>query len=148
LLELAGYSTLVGFFISFAFLFGEFYFVRRHPMFKIVFGSLIGSLLIVSTIIMSTVASVGIGTLAGVRLTAASTMSFVLSVGFAVEYSVHIVVRFLHADSSYRTGFDRVHYTSKSRIGIHRNHFHCAAHSAFYIPRKKLTVSQLLFFCA
>jgi hypothetical protein len=114
LLELAGYSTLLGFIISFTFLFGEFYFERRHPMLKILFGSLIGSLLIVITIIMSTVASVGIGVLAGIRLTAASTMSFVLSVGFTVEYSVHIVVRFLRADSSHKTGFDRVHHTSKS----------------------------------
>ena len=38
-------------------------------------------------------------------------MSFVLSVGFAVEYSVHIVARFLKADSQLETGLDRVKYT-------------------------------------
>ena len=38
-------------------------------------------------------------------------MSFVLSVGFAVEYSVHIVARFLRADSTYETGLERVKYT-------------------------------------
>jgi len=38
-------------------------------------------------------------------------MSFVLSVGFAVEYSVHIVTRFIRADMKYETGLDRVKHT-------------------------------------
>ena len=38
-------------------------------------------------------------------------MAFVLSVGFAVEYSVHIVARFLKADIQLETGLDRVKYT-------------------------------------
>jgi predicted RND superfamily exporter protein len=38
-------------------------------------------------------------------------MAFVLSVGFAVEYSVHIVARFLKADIRLETGLDRVKYT-------------------------------------
>lgn len=38
-------------------------------------------------------------------------MAFVLSVGFAVEYSVHIVTRFLKADLQLETGLERVKYT-------------------------------------
>lgn len=37
-------------------------------------------------------------------------MSFVLSVGFAVEYSVHITARFLRAPLQFNTGLERVRY--------------------------------------
>jgi hypothetical protein len=37
-------------------------------------------------------------------------MSFVLSVGFAVEYSVHIVARWLLANASFKTSLERVEH--------------------------------------
>jgi hypothetical protein len=112
LLELSGLSLLVGFIISFVFLFGKFYFEKRHTLSRIITGSLLGALLIVGTMILSLVAVVGISILCGVSLTGFSNMSFVLSVGFAVEYSVHIVARFLRADMAHKTGLDRIKYTS------------------------------------
>jgi predicted RND superfamily exporter protein len=69
--------------------------------------------MIALTMILSLVGVVGLNILAGVSLTGVSNMTFVLSVGFTVEYSVHIVVRFLRADMSHNNALDRVRYTSK-----------------------------------
>jgi hypothetical protein len=46
---------------------------------------------------------IGLSVLADVSLSGFSNMSFVPSVGFAVEYSVHIVARWLRADNSMAT---------------------------------------------
>merc|ERR1712038_1953478 len=54
---------------------------------------------------------IGISILAGVNLTAFSNMAFVLSIGFTVEYSVHVVHRFLSAPNSLGNAEDRVIYT-------------------------------------
>jgi predicted RND superfamily exporter protein len=78
---------------------------------KIFLGSLVGALLIALTIIMSLVTVVGLSILANVSLTGFSNMSFVLSVGFAVEYSVHIVARWLRADMTITSSLDRVKQT-------------------------------------
>jgi predicted RND superfamily exporter protein len=111
LVELGAYAIASGFFISFLFLFGKMYFEKRHARSKVFWGSLIGALLIAVTMILSLVTVVGLSVLAGVSLTGFSNMSFVLSVGFAVEYSVHIVQRWLRADLSHESGIDRVKYT-------------------------------------
>jgi hypothetical protein len=110
LIELSGYSTLVGFVISFLFLFATFMHENIHSTAKIFIGSLMGSALIVVTIVASLITVIGLSILAGVNLTGFSNMSFVLSVGFAVEYSVHIVARWLRADTHY-VGIERVRYT-------------------------------------
>lgn len=130
LVELGGYSILVGFMIAFVFLVTKLSLERRHPGGKVFVGSLIGALLIALTIILTLVSVVGLSILAGVSLTGFSNMSFVLSVGmfyrsfrcdhllslsclpgFAVEYAVHIVARWLRADMSYVTSFARVEQT-------------------------------------
>jgi len=110
-LELSGYSTVTGFVIAFLFLFGKLYSEGLYGIQKIFFGSLIGALLIALTIIMSLTTVAGLSILAGVHLTGFSNMSFVLSVGFAVEYRVHILSRWLSADEKYKTSLDRVKYT-------------------------------------
>jgi predicted RND superfamily exporter protein len=109
--ELGGYSTLVGFFISFVFLFTKLSIEGLYSRRKIFFGSLIGAGLIAMTIILTLISVVGLSVLAGVSLTGFSNMSFVLSVGFAVEYSVHIIARWLRANSSYSTSLSRVQFT-------------------------------------
>lgn len=68
-------------------------------------------MLITATILMSLTAVIGLSVLADVSLTGFSIMSFVLSVGFAVEYSVHIVARWLRADNSMTTSLERVKHT-------------------------------------
>jgi len=105
------YTTVTGFAIAFVFLFGKLSFEKRYAQSKIFVGSLIGACLITVTIILSLVTVVGISILSDVSLTGFSNMSFVLSVGFAVEYSVHIVSRWLRAPLSIETGLDRVKHT-------------------------------------
>jgi predicted RND superfamily exporter protein len=54
---------------------------------------------------------IGLSVLAGVNLTAFSDMSFVLSVGFAVEYAVHVVHRVIKAPMHLVSAFERVEHT-------------------------------------
>lgn len=111
LVELGGYSTAVGFAISFLFLLVKIGTDKHHPIGKVFVGSLIGSLLIAVTIVLSLISVIGLSVLADVSLTGFSNMSFVLSVAFSVEYTVHIVSRWLRADLNYDTGYERVDYT-------------------------------------
>jgi predicted RND superfamily exporter protein len=92
-------------------LFGKLSFEGRHNKGKIFWGSLVGALLITATILTSLVAVIGLSALADVSLTGFSNMSFVLSVGFAVEYSVHIVARWIRADNRMTTSIERVKHT-------------------------------------
>jgi len=110
-MELASYATAVGFAIAFAFLFFKLKFENRFPIKKVFFGSAVGALLIAVTMILSLVAVIGLSILSGVNLTGFSNMSFVLSVGFAVEYSVHVVSRWLRAPLTEKTALQRVDYT-------------------------------------
>jgi hypothetical protein len=111
LVELGSYAIASGFVIAFLFLFVKLSFEKRHAQSKVFCGSLIGASLIAVTMILSLVTVVGLSVLADVSLTGFSNMSFVLSVGFAVEYSVHIVQRWLRADLSHQSGIDRVKHT-------------------------------------
>jgi hypothetical protein len=109
--EIAGISVAVGFGVSFLFLLVKLLSEKHHSLSKIVVGSLVGSFLIAVTTILSLVAVSGLSVLFDVPFTGFSTMSFVLSVGFAVEYSVHVVARWLRARSDLTTSIDRVEYT-------------------------------------
>lgn len=113
-MRLSLFAIIAGFGIAFVFLFGKFFSERLYGIRKVFWGSLIGALIITVTIVLSLVTVAGLSILTGVSLTGFSNMSFVLSVGFAVEYSVHIVARWLRADLAHNTGLDRVRYTSKS----------------------------------
>merc|ERR1712137_775226 len=89
-LLLAGGAAIgLGFFVAFLFLFIKLKHEKKHTTGKIFMGSVAGSLLITVTTALSLVPVVGLSVLAGVSFTAFSDMSFVLSVGFAVEYSTH-----------------------------------------------------------
>lgn len=92
LVELGGYSTLVGFAIAFIFLVTKLGLERRHPGGKIVAGSLVGALLIAVTIILTLVSVVGLSVLADVSLTGFSNMSFVLSVGTYCHSFYHAII--------------------------------------------------------
>lgn len=110
LLEIAGSSVAVGFAVALLFLLVQLSSEGNHDQAKIAGGSLVGALLITAAMVLSLVSVVGLSVLAGVNLTGFSIMSFVLSVGFVVEYAVHIVSRWLHAPSSLDNAADRVHY--------------------------------------
>lgn len=109
LVEISGASVLIGFGISWVFLAGKLFSDRRHGAVKVLTGSLVGAMLIAATCFFCLVSVVGISILSGVSMTAFSIMSFVLSVGFAVEYSVHIVARWLRSDQE--SALDRVEQT-------------------------------------
>ena len=70
-----------------------------------------GALLIAVTTILSLVAVSGLSALFDVSFTGFSIMSFVLSVGFSVEYSVHVVARWLRASPDLKSSLERVEYT-------------------------------------
>lgn len=112
LVQLICASIAVGFGVAGLFLFvqlknsGE-----SHSTSKIMLASLTGATLIAMTCILCVIPVVGISILAGVNLTAFSNMAFVLSIGFAVEYSVHVVHRFLTAPNRFENAEDRVMYT-------------------------------------
>lgn len=113
LVEIAGFSALVGFLVAWVFLFARVGFfdsrdVGKGNAFMI---SVFGAFLIVVTILLSLTCVIGLSILSGVSLTGFSNMSFVLSTAFSVEYSVHIVSKYITADPShYKTSLERVQY--------------------------------------
>jgi len=78
---------------------------------KTVLASVVGGFLISLTCILCLIPVIGLSVLANVNLTAFSNMAFVLSVGFAVEYSVHVVHRFLSAPVWITSAAERVNHT-------------------------------------
>jgi hypothetical protein len=111
LLELSGFAILAGFAIAFVFLFAKLLSENNHPTGKVFLGTLVGALLIASTMIITLTTVVGFSVFADVNLTAFSNMSFVLSVGFCVEYTVHIISRWMRASNEHSNSLDRVHFT-------------------------------------
>lgn len=86
-------------------------FEGHNPVFKVLKGTFVGAALIACTMLMTLSTVVGVSVLAGVNLTGFSNMSFVLSVGFTVEYTVHIISRWMRASNEHPTSLDRVHFT-------------------------------------
>ena len=110
LLESAWSSVTIGFGVSWVFLFFLLFIEKEHPVIKIFLGSLAGASLIGITCVLSIIAVIGLSSLANVSLTAFSVMSFILSIGFVVEYSVHITHRFITAPLSFSTSIERVEH--------------------------------------
>jgi hypothetical protein len=108
--EVAGYAVGIGFVIAFLFLLVTFSVEKHVGSSKIIIGSFAGAFLIAVTTVLSLVSVAGLSVLAGVNLTGFSNMSMVLSVGFSVEYSVHVVTRWLRADASL-VGIQRIEHT-------------------------------------
>lgn len=109
LVEISGASVLIGFAISLIFFACQLFKDGQYPLWQVLLGSLVGAMIIAATCFFCLVAVVGLSIISGVSLTAFSIMSFVLSVGFAVEYSVHIVSRWLCSDRD--SALDRVEQT-------------------------------------
>jgi len=110
LIEASAAAIGVGFCVAFIFLFGTLKHDGEHSNKKILAGSALGATLIAMTTLISLVAVVGISVLLEVNMTAFSGMSYLLSVGFAVEYSVHIVHRYIKAPLSLHSPVERVEY--------------------------------------
>jgi len=110
LTEISTSAVIVGFAVAVMVLFLMLHFEGYHSTGKNVTGALVGGFLIALTTVLSLVATVGLSVLVDVNLTGFSIISFVLSVGFSVEYSVHVVSRWLLADNDAKTSLDRVDY--------------------------------------
>jgi hypothetical protein len=110
LVEASAAAIGVGFLVAFGFLLAKLKQEGQHSNSKIFAGSLMGALLIALTCIISLVSVVGISVLVGVSITAFSGMSFLLSIGFAIEYSVHVVHRYIKAPQSLNSPVERVEY--------------------------------------
>jgi len=111
LIELTTVSTAVGFFVAWMFLFVKIVSEKRHALSKVFWGTLGAACFIALTIIIGLVAVIGLSVLADVNVTGFSNVSFVLSVAFSVEYSVHVVSRWLRAPNSIVSSVNRVEYT-------------------------------------
>ena len=111
LMELSGYATLAGFCIAAIFLFARISYEKNHGTGQILIGSVIGAALIAVAIIMTLVSVIGLSILVNVNLTGFSNLAFILSVGFAVEYAVHIVSRWMRCNMSFTTSLERVEHT-------------------------------------
>lgn len=105
-----GLGIGIGFAVSFLFLFIMLMREKEHSNNKILCGSLLGSFLIALTILLSFVPVVGISVRAGVKVTAFAVMSYLLSISFVVEYSVHIIHRYMKAPSALKNPVERVEY--------------------------------------
>jgi len=113
LLESVWLSVIIGFGVSWIFLFCMLLANKKHSTKKILYGSFTGAILIALTCILSVITVTGLSALADVSLTAFSMMSFILSIGFVVEYSVHITHRFITAPLSYQSSSQRLEYAMK-----------------------------------
>lgn len=104
-------TVAVGFGVSTLFLFVDIYFVSNHSLCKVIGGSVFGGAIIGTMCALSITVVIGLSSLLKVNLTAFSVMSFVLSVGFVVEYAVHITHRFLMAPSNLKSAVSRVEHS-------------------------------------
>jgi len=112
LIECTGYAWLIGFAVAFCFLYVKIHMESNHNAGKVLCGSLIGAALIALTIGFSLVSVIGLSCwIASVNLTGFSNIGFSLSIAFVVEYSVHIVSRWLRTDASIVSSMDRVENT-------------------------------------
>lgn len=117
LIILVGSSVAVAFLVATIFLFMELNPANESfTIGKRFFASLIGGVIIAITIVICLIPIMGISMWANVNLTAFSNMSFALSIGFATEYSVHIIHRFLAAPISLQSAEKRVEYSMRFLI--------------------------------
>jgi len=108
---IAASAVAVGFGVSFLFLLIEALTAdaqTKPPLPQIIFSSFMGALMIMFTCAFSVYCVVGFCGLAEVKLCGFSAMSYLMAIGFAVEYSVHITHRYLIAP--YKEARDRLDY--------------------------------------
>jgi len=114
LLKICGYAVLAGVVVSQLFMLGDLLCGANSISTKSCpskfLASWIGGLLIGLVCAMSLVTVIGLSTLLGVNLTVFSIMSYMMSVGYAVEYSVHIVHRFMTAPVELENSLERAQF--------------------------------------
>merc|ERR1712139_315243 len=97
LMLIGGLSILAGFVVSVGFVFSELCFSQQGTCVKRLIASVLGGLLIAVVSAVSLLTVVGFCGLAQIQLSGFTAMSCVMSTGLAVEYSVHVVHRYIEA---------------------------------------------------
>merc|ERR1712176_469888 len=97
-------SILAGFAIAFIFIFMELSLGQRGTCPRRLLASGLGALLIAVVSAASLFAVVGLCSLARIQLSGFTAMSCVMSIGLVVEYSVHVIHRFLEAPQGTAVG--------------------------------------------
>mmetsp|Transcript_43275 Transcript_43275/g.101796 ORF Transcript_43275/g.101796 Transcript_43275/m.101796 type:complete len:1177 (+) Transcript_43275:59-3589(+) len=112
LFSIAGFTVCAGWVVGFLFLLCELSIETRGTLCARICVSMTGAFLISLMSMMSLGVTVGFCAWNGVKMSGFTAMSCVLSIGFSVEYSVHIVHRFLEAPKNTRT--ERMDYAMQS----------------------------------
>lgn len=144
MLIIGGFSILVGFIISFGFLFTGLSFSRRGTCLKRLITSGLGALLIAGISAASLMTVVGFCGLAGIQLSGFTAISCVMSTGLAVEYSVHVVHRFLEAPPG--TAVERVDHAMQWLFSPSAMAFLTSAVSVLMMAFSEFRFVRLYFF--
>jgi hypothetical protein len=144
MLTIGGLSIAAGFVISFAFIFMELSFSHRGTCLKRLFASGLGALLIAIVSAVSLMSVVGFCGLAGVQLSGFTAISCVMSTGLAVEYSVHVVHRFLEAPPS--SAVARIHHAMEWLFSPSAMAFVTSAVSVLMMAFSEFRFVRLYFF--
>lgn len=106
-------ALLMGFFLSFVFLVVSFRIeaLETVPLDRQIKAALAGSSFIVLCMILCVFSSFGICCMLGLKFSVLTIMSYLMAIGFAVEYAVHVVHRFITAPLEHNTSEKRVDYS-------------------------------------
>jgi hypothetical protein len=144
MLTIGGLSVSAGFVISFAFLMGELSFVKRGTCSQRICASFVASFFIALVSTASLLAVVGYCALTKIRLSGFTAMSCVMSTGLAVEYSVHVVHRFLEAPPGKAS--ERVHHAMGWLLAPSGMAFLTSAFSVLMMAFSEFRFVRLYFF--
>lgn len=143
------YAVLAGFAVSFLFLFAELSVGGenrdKHWTAKARVAG-IGASIISSITVLSVFTVVGIASLAGVKLCGFSAMSYVMAVGFAVEYSVHVTHRYLVSPAGIATASERIDYAMAMLFRPTLMAFISSAVGIFMLAASTFVFVQVYFF--
>jgi hypothetical protein len=143
-MTIGGLSIFIGFVISLAFIFMELSLSHRGTLLKRFCTSGFGAFLIAVVSTASLLTVVGFCGLANIQLSGFTAMSCVMSTGLAVEYSVHIVHRFLEAPPG--TAVARMHHAMEWLFSPTAMAFATSAVSVLMMAFSEFRFVRLYFF--
>jgi predicted RND superfamily exporter protein len=144
LMSVGGLSILAGFIISYAFIFFELIICQRGSLLKCLCVAGFGAVLISMVSAASLLTVVGFCAWSNIKLSGFTAMSCVMSTGLSVEYSVHVVHRFIEAPPG--TAVARIHHTMEWLFSPTALAFLTSAVSVLMMAFSKFRFVRLYFF--
>jgi len=144
MMTIGGISVLAGFIISFGFIFAELSLSLRGTCVKRLLASTLGAFLIAAVSAVSLLTVVGFCGLVGIQLSGFTAISCVMSTGLAVEYSVHVVHRFI--DSPSGPALERIHHAMEWLFAPSAMAFLTSAFSVAMMAFSEFRFVRLYFF--